>query len=625
MAEEGKAKYAAEIWELVRLFSRLGKTVYGLLLLVIGWALLVKAGRETLASKDAVEGLWLPWVKAGWPPILKWYHPSVSSVVIAGAAALSVWWLLYSRLLGYIWALTRHFLKPGVFVLAFVILFLFGLFNLALLPLTVPLMHAIRLSRRRSFKVNWLDRRGKEVPGETAAQRIQAWSSHLDAMEKAHGKEFVDTVLTKGAWEPSYFIVAEAVAGLVGKLLRGTLSRCRVGLAPVTAQSYVEEFNAAKLPLQVFAQAITRIRTDLSELALLDRIQFFELPPSARMQQWSQAVRFAWLFDTDVLLWGTYTEKAERAISMNLFSRRSQRNKTMEPDKYGSDYQQRFFPWSISIDFPALSFDQDDAYEVYLVLLVAEILALQAVQKRWEKGWRRLIRGFRVLDRMSLYSGETIQEILLRVVPQAMGRLGTGPLPESTPITGRRALVDLAGQWIGSMLNVRFGSAFEKLSQRKGKSSTVNLLRELAEACVRLKPEDPVAHYRLGALWILTNVKEEALQCFRKAGELERQSFQVHEIGARVAAELSGLSLTRYEEIALAVWAAHAACAINTGSEYAIKEVRDMVDKELPEKLIYAVLAKPEPTAVTVIKSMLPPKDEDDEKTKSSPIDKGQA
>jgi hypothetical protein len=35
------------------------------------------------------------------------------------------------------------------------------------------------------------------------------------------------------------------------------LSRGRVGLAPITPQSYFEEFLAAKLPLQVFAQAIT--------------------------------------------------------------------------------------------------------------------------------------------------------------------------------------------------------------------------------------------------------------------------------------------------------------------------------------------------------------------------------
>src|SRR5207302_5090326 len=178
-------------------------------------------------------------------------------------------------------------------------------------------------------------------------------------MEKAHGKEVVDRVLIKGSWEPSYFIVARTCLGIVGRLLGGMLSRCRVGLAPITPQSYVEEFLAAKLPLQVFAQAITRIRGELGELALLDRIQFIELPSSARLQQFSQAVRYAWLFDTDVLLWGTYKASAERVISLNLLSHFSWRKKKDEEDEDGNEYQRRFFPWEIRIDFPALSFDQD--------------------------------------------------------------------------------------------------------------------------------------------------------------------------------------------------------------------------------------------------------------------------
>ena len=218
-----------------------------------------------------------------------------------------------------------------------------------------------------------------------------------------------------------------------------------------------------------------------------------------------------------------------------------------------------------------------------------------------------MLSVFQALDRLSLYGRETIQEILLRVIPPALGRLGNDALPERKPITSRHALADLAGQWVGSMLNVGIGSAFEKLSRRKGTASTLAQLRALAEACARLDPKNAVVHYRVGALRILTNSKKEALQSFRQAGKLEKESFQVHEVGARVAAEMTARGLTKNEDIALAVWAAHAACAINTGDEYAITDIRTMVEQKLPDKQSYALLGKPEPLAIAVIREMLSP------------------
>jgi hypothetical protein len=90
-----------------------------------------------------------------------------------------------------------------------------------------------------------------------------------------------------------------------------------------------------------------------------------------------------------------------------------------------------------------------------------------------------------------------------------------------------------------------------------------------------------------------------------KAGTLEKESFQVHEIGARVAAEVTDSRLRRNKEIALAVWAAHAACAINTGSEYATKEIWEMVEEKLPKQLLYDFPGKPEPLAIATIREML--------------------
>jgi len=391
---------------------------------------------------------------------------------------------------------------------------------------------------------------------------------------------------------------------LTGRVLRRILSGCRVGLAPITSQSYTEEFRAGKLPLQVFAQAMTRIRGDLGELAVLDRVRFFELPPSARLHQFSQAARYAWLFDTDVLLWGTYKLTEEKSISLNVF-RRFEVSRT-EGDDHGAAYQRRFFPSEVLMEFPALSFDQDDDEEVYIVLVVAEILALQSARRRWDIGWRRAMSQFQVLDRASLRGRETIQEILLRVIPPILQRLGSDALPETTRYTARRAVVDLAGQWIGSLLSMD-SSAFTELSRRRDKNGTFEQLRTLAGQCVRLQPGAAIGHYRLGALQILTGRRAEALASFRTAGELERHSFLVHQIGAHVAAEMTEFSLNDDEDIQLAVKAAHLACALNTGSGYARSNVEEMIDgkKLLSLRQRYRKPEEPEPLAIAVIKEML--------------------
>jgi len=64
--------------------------------------------------------------------------------------------------------------------------------------------------------------------------------------------------------------------------------------------------------------------------------------------------------------------------------------------------------------------------------------------------------------------------------------------------------------------------------------------------------------------------------------------------------------VTKNEEMPLAVWAAHAACAVSTGAKYAIDGVRTIIERTIPEKQPLALLEKPEPIAEIVIKEMLP-------------------
>jgi hypothetical protein len=232
------------------------------------------------------------------------------------------------------------------------------------------------------------------------------------------------------------------------------------------------------------------------------------------------------------------------------------------------------------------------------------ILALQGARRRWDVGWRRTASEFRVLDRASLRGSKTIQEILLRVIPLILARLGTDPLPDTGHFSARHAAVDLAGQWIGSLLSGD-GRGFEDLSNRRGRDGTLRELRRLAEQCVRLQPAAAIGHYRLGALQILTGKGKEAVASFRTAGKLERQSFLVHQIGAQVAAEMTDLRLNNDEDIELAVWAAHSACALNVGSEHAKSQVQTNIDEKRPRRMRYRQPGAPEPLGIAVIKELL--------------------
>jgi len=127
--------------------------------------------------------------------------------------------------------------------------------------------------------------------------------------------------------------------------------------------------------------------------------------------------------------WGpphTYKASLERVISLNLLCRSVQKSQKNDTDEFGSDYQRRFFPWDIRIDFNALAFDQEDEEDVYFVLLIAQILALQSADRRWDKGWRRMLPEFyQALDKLSLYGRDAVQDILRRVIPGALASLGS--------------------------------------------------------------------------------------------------------------------------------------------------------------------------------------------------------
>lgn len=607
MSDKEDIKYSTEIWEVTRVFSRLAKNIYGMAIALTCWLVLMKTGSDPLTSKDTVDGLWIPTVETWYPFVWKLHQPSMSRITVLGFEIILLWWLFYSGYISYIRAIANHAVKPIVFLAATTIILITLAANTLLLPATFLTKKFILANRRQKFKRKWLEDYHANHPEQSAEAHQEAWETMLSELIKKHSKSIVDAGIEHGTWTPTNFMILKAFFKWTTRLLQEWLTHRKIGLTPVMAFSHIEEFNAAKLPLLVFAQAINRINSELRDFSLLGRIKLVELPAIAKIRKWSDAIHHARIFDTDTLLWGTYKDGEEKIIHMNILCRHHS-NEEVKEDNYGLTYQSTFFPREINISTSSVTFNQEDSQEVYLVLLLAKILTLQKSKSLWSNGWIRVTSIPKLLDQFNIHGEETIQKVLARLIPLAMGNIAIAREMNHKDTSIRVAIADLAGQWIGTMLNVSNNSSSQQSHRTKPIKSSIKPLIEIGKSCIEIRPSDPIPHYRLGSLYVIAGEQEKAIQHFTKAGTLEENNFQDNSSGASVTAYISMLDISRHNnaEIEMAVWAAHAACTINSRDTYLINNIRKMVEEDIPKKLHYNIIDLPEPPAIQIIKAMLP-------------------
>jgi len=597
-----ETKYASEVYEFLRLFRRTGRSVLGFLLLQVSWVLFLWLLTKISTSQGGSSVISIPVPDRGKAPYWQILPLPVAHLWLPGALAIALLWSLLSQFYRYFVALFIIPLKYLVTILGVVFALAAGVVNLLLLPITWPLEHWLTLRSLARKKQLWMqnfaklteDKKGGRTPEAAYAEWLKDFEQEF-GVEMRYDLELKETALRKA------FLVEE-VGDVVRRLATRLHSSARIGISPFASYSYIEDFQASKLPLQVFAVAISRVKTRLRELRASDYIQFVILPPQVITASPNQAAMVSRLFDLDVLLWGSYVGTEGDIIWLNVFERFASPVEREESRDFGSRYQNSFFPHDVQTDVPGFAFTQNDHVDAYLVLQLAVLQVLQNLQNR------RKSRRFRGLwDELQTLSYGALDGVLLQLVTDASELLSGARAYDDVLPSAKLQLADLVSDWVGYQLQGPIVRLREEQSLwGRGKIAQVaSHLAFVLEECADVRGNRAVDFYRLGALACLRQNKEEALKHFRRAMELD-SPVSVHPIGAKVAAEMAlNDALRNYssEPFGFARFAAHAASALSTGDEFAIRSFPKMMRDNTMLQLQIEVGKKP--LSIAVVEGLL--------------------
>jgi hypothetical protein len=604
MAEESESKSTSQILEILKLFQRFGRSFTGLLLLELAWTLIL-----TLAAKLAGE-------KAEAPKI---GHVPFTVIWLIGSAVVFVGWGVYSRFTDYVIVPLIIALKPIVDLTFVLVALLLALLQLILTPVVLPL-HG-RMVRRwlKRHKEKWIENNVKRDPvtGILSEDPEQAYGRWLEKFKQDHGDKMLAKVASDEIPFKKDFLLK--LAQLLGEhLLTPIHSGVRIGLAPLESYVRSEDPVIPKAPIQQFGPAIANLKARLGKVQGMEHVGFITLPSQFGISTKERASFTSRLFGLDILLWGHYGDTAEQNACIYIHESHSPEPAERD-DEYGLEYQRGLFPLvikhAVTPEIPAISFSPQDAKELQIVLLISLLQALQRRYTREPRGW------LKSWDRISLSSGKAIEEILTHSVFDFFPLLPNQPVAEDIIPTAAEALVALTGRWAGHQLT---GETFSGQDwwRNIGKERFARQLCSILSDCTQRLPNRSEHYYRLGAVSCLLGEVDSAVEKFREAGKLDTRSDKIRPIGAYVLAEeaLRELHSTRgNEELKLARFAGHAACAIQCGGD---RDIREMLEEQLSKSesaqearkknnrdwLFFAMLRidpSKKPVAITVVEELL--------------------
>jgi hypothetical protein len=612
---EAEPKYATEIYALLRLFDRVGRSFAGLLILELGWVLLAnqiaKLGASPPADEERVPtpAFWVLWMWAG------------------GACVLLFGWILYSRLFHYFIRPLRHALRP----VAVAITIFAGLaLGTMLIPVAILLAIAESVLSRR-----WLaNERRKQLQRRTRAGEADpeaAYVRYLRDLGEKHGDVLPEHRRTSDASKNGERVLlqirrnelpvrASDAHDFVGSMLKKALVRlfssARLGLAMPVSHNYTEAFNADKVPLQMFATAISRLRGKLSGIGALDYFEFYELPPHLQISSVRRARLATRIFGLDALLWGSYLGASGQKLWLNIERRTRGRPRPADDDHGGDDerkldfeFQYRLFPSTLEIDVPSVTLSQEDHQQTFLVLLLTVAQILQDRQARHRAyGWDVLAQHRQSRERL-------VRALIL----EAANFLGE-PSEETALPSVAQQVAETVSAWVGHQLTPK--SVVWELRASDARTAAAERLCELLERCARTLPASAETFYRWGAVCCIGGdlaalrheALERALRHFARAEGLQAAALFGDYIAAQVCADVALRDAARNtgidESLSLARFAAHAAAALHMGGMRAAEGIeRDMEEVRLNSVGLFVHPAIPELSqnrfAVDVVLAMI--------------------
>lgn len=473
MAEEkSSGQWAAEAFDFLRLFRRVSRSFSGLLLVEIGWAALLFLVAK-LSAADATPVVGIPWIASGGPTV---QDVPLATVFTYGAAAIALVWCFTSGLYLYVSAPIAKVLRVVGVPLVIPLVIVLGVIGLPILLVSLPL--------EAYLYARW--KKGKDA-------------KKLEQAIKDDGEEAIRDVARKEMGFRADWLQVWMM-GRGADLARTWASAGFIGLAPLYSYSYDEDLLGAKAPVQIFAEAIGRMRLKLRNLRAVQHVSFRPLPPAVRASDFRAARRVRKWLGLDALLWGSYLSTDPPMIWLNVDQALTPTEKEKQEKADDAEVWRDGNPFSDSLDPDAAAFivDQRDSQDAYIVLL---IVLIQALKRRQSGRWRLAPKWVDAL----YYSHADVKRIINHLIRDALfdldAPLSPSPAPHAT-LTAKEMLVGIAGKWISTTVETAPFRREDRIGDQ--------LLWEVAKKCVELLPDDPGVNYRLALVSSLLGRDEEA-------------------------------------------------------------------------------------------------------------------
>jgi hypothetical protein len=604
--KEGKAtgKWAAEAYDLLRLFSRTGRTFYGLIVLLLGWTLLVILLGKLPAEANKLPEIAIPWPQSGWQ--FTSYAIPVQKLFAPGAILLCLWWCIYSGFAAYIfWPLRTLLRSVAAYTAYWGCLLLYLLAELLLAPFAMfrvnrwirrlspderekilrEKIDQSKLGKETALQILDALRDGKSrkirsferIYGNDQVARFKNWEQ-IDAAEKQTLIEVI--AKRRSELEADDVIMSEAILrsdSPLGRLplklmefaaaiVRKIESRAIVAFAPIKSFNYQEDLNAAKAPIQAFAVATELVRWKLARTKSSSLIRFVNLPLHWTPSNVDNASRLRKLAGADVLIWGSYLNDDPNKIWLNIHSK-APRSGQSDPDRDEPKLKQ-LFPYGIELN-SVIVIDQRKLHDAYVVTLLGLI---HTINSRRDNATRSDKLGFVSRIRAAHPGISEVDKFFALLVLGAFRDVPSdkrsSPHAELYPST-ETMLSDLASEWVGREIETDDSYFPDRLADR---------LTPIIEKCISVNPT-PEHYYRLGALQCMKGESEKALNAFARAKSLDRTNAELWAYASVEATTALSDWSRRSSDGELAKYAASCARTINLGGDYAKSKLKRDFEK----------------------------------------------
>jgi len=516
--DEVKSKWAVEAHEFLKLFARYALTPVGLLLALVGWTLLLVLVAK-LSKQGETPTMTLPLRPLS--DVSNDIQLPLTSVFSIGSIVILVFWIMASRTFLYVYCPLKRILRNVRLLVLHVALVFFNILH-------APLFYILLRPLEKRKIAKW---RASQDPEKVAA------------IIKEHGQHGEEALNQRARKETGFNAewLSDKVTDIWANQVIALASAGYIGLAPFKTYSFAESQKASKAPNQMFATAISWLRSELGTLYMTRYSQFVTLPEYPQIGTEDQAKRIRRCLFFDALMWGSFVSVQPAKVWLNIDTRLS---KPVSDDRNGTSYLDVDPSRPIQPRTLAMIIDPDDPSDLYVALLCVLREAVDA----------RKIHRFRLYpraaDRFALSRSEQ-NAIIVSLLKNVLFNLkDAAPSGVDMVPSAKSMLVRLASDWAAS--NLEEGTAY-------GQPCRWEENRETLHKCIQLDTACPEHYYRLGAVSLLLDQESEAFTAFSKAQSMERGSLWRDPVQILSVTKMY-LKLLRYETARFHAVAHAAAC-----------------------------------------------------------------